>query len=101
MATAITDSSFKDGHGCSICLDEFTFPRQLPCLHSFCEHCLQDYIIANAGSNDAAFEEFMCPICRAVTVPANKEKMVEEWASVYMYPHGPFPLVGKSKVERT
>ncbi|KAK3610059.1 hypothetical protein CHS0354_032144 [Potamilus streckersoni] len=98
MATAVTYSSFKDGHGCSICLDEFTSPRQLPCLHSFCEHCLQDYITKKASSTDKTLVEFMCPVCRALTRPANKEKPVREWAS--LFPNSPIPLVGKSKVER-
>ncbi|KAL3891828.1 hypothetical protein ACJMK2_004074 [Sinanodonta woodiana] len=99
MATSTTESFSQDGHGCSICLDKFTSPRQLPCLHSFCEHCLQDYITAKAGSNDTIFKEFMCPVCRAVTRPANKEKPVREWAS--LFPNSPFPLMGKSKVERS
>ncbi|KAL3891833.1 hypothetical protein ACJMK2_004079 [Sinanodonta woodiana] len=99
MATSTTESFSQDGHGCSICLDKFTSPRQLPCLHSFCEHCLQDYITAKAGSTDTIFEEFMCPVCRAVTRPANKERPVREWAS--LFPNSPFPLMGKSKVERS
>ncbi|KAK3610065.1 hypothetical protein CHS0354_032151 [Potamilus streckersoni] len=99
MATAVTDSSFKDGHGSSICLDGFTSPRQLPCLHSFCEHCLQDYITKKASSTDKTLVEFMCPVCRALTRPTNKEKPVSEWAS--LFPNSPFPLVGKSKVERS
>ncbi|KAL3891827.1 hypothetical protein ACJMK2_004073 [Sinanodonta woodiana] len=99
MATSTTESFSQDGHGCSICLDKFTSPRQLPCLHSFCEHCLQDYIIKKAGSNDIIFEEFMCPVCRAVTRPANKEIPLQEWAS--SFPNSPIPLMGKSKVERS
>ena len=26
---------------CSVCMTNFTDPKQLPCLHSFCLHCLQ------------------------------------------------------------
>ncbi|KAK3610064.1 hypothetical protein CHS0354_032150 [Potamilus streckersoni] len=98
MATATTDSSLNDERGCPICLDGFTSPRQLPCLHSFCEHCLQDYVTKMTSSTYKTIQEFMCPVCRAVTRPANKEKPVREWAS--LFPNSPFPLVGKSKVER-
>ncbi|XP_033761117.1 tripartite motif-containing protein 2-like [Pecten maximus] len=31
---------------CSICLQTFTSPKFLPCLHTFCEHCLQGWIEA-------------------------------------------------------
>ena len=26
---------------CSVCMTKFTYPKELPCLHSFCLHCLQ------------------------------------------------------------
>ncbi|KAK3578925.1 hypothetical protein CHS0354_035556 [Potamilus streckersoni] len=100
--SVFTSTSFStggDGSGCSICLDGFSSPRQLPCLHSFCEHCLQDYITKKASSTDKTFVEFMCPVCRALTSPANKEKPVREWAS--LFPNSPFPLVQKSRVERS
>ncbi|KAK3610061.1 hypothetical protein CHS0354_032146 [Potamilus streckersoni] len=99
MAKSIIDSSFKHEQRCPICLSEFTSPRQLPCLHSFCEHCLQDYITKMASRTDKAFVEFMCSVCRAVIKPANKEKPESEWAS--LFPNSPLPLVGKSKVERS
>ncbi|KAK3600569.1 hypothetical protein CHS0354_003506 [Potamilus streckersoni] len=99
MATAIINSDSKDRQKCPICLDVFTLPRQLPCLHSFCEHCLQDYITKKASSTGKALDQFMCPVSRAVTRPVNKEQPSGEWAS--LFPHSPFPLMGKSVVERS
>ncbi|KAL3891826.1 hypothetical protein ACJMK2_004072 [Sinanodonta woodiana] len=99
MAKAIVDSSSTHGHRCPICLNKFTSPRQLPCLHSFCEHCIQDYITEKGSSTDTIFEEFMCPVCKIVTKPANKGKPLSEWAS--LLPNSPFLFMGKSKVERS
>ncbi|KAL3859119.1 hypothetical protein ACJMK2_009351 [Sinanodonta woodiana] len=97
MATASGDSSSKDGHGCPICLDVFTSPRQLPCLHSFCDHCLQDYVTKKATGTSGVFEDFLCPVCRAVTRPVNSDKPVEEWAS--SFPESPISLIAESKVK--
>ena len=44
---------------CPICLESFTDPRLLPCLHSLCCPCLDDHI-THSGRND----QFLCPVCR-------------------------------------
>ena len=44
---------------CSVCLTKFTDPKQLPCLHSFCLHCLQG-IQRTSGIG----ETISCPECR-------------------------------------
>jgi DNA-directed RNA polymerase subunit RPC12/RpoP len=43
---------------CSICLETFDNPRTLPCLHSFCEICLDNFV---KGKHD---DELKCPECR-------------------------------------
>ena len=49
---------------CSICLDNFTNPKVLPCSHSFCLQCLQGVIIQN--------NHLTCPTCRlSCPVPDN------------------------------
>ena len=44
---------------CPVCTNRFTTPKQLPCLHSFCLHCLQR-IQATSGIRDT----ILCPECR-------------------------------------
>ena len=44
---------------CSVCMTVFTDPKQLPCLHSFCLHCLNG-ILRTSGRHDI----ITCPECR-------------------------------------
>ena len=44
---------------CSVCMTTFTDPKQLPCLHSFCLHCLNG-ILRSSGRHDI----ITCPECR-------------------------------------
>ena len=44
---------------CSVCMTTFTDPKQLPCLHSFCFHCLNG-ILRTSGRHDI----ITCPECR-------------------------------------
>ena len=46
---------------CSVCMSKFTNPKQLPCLHSFCLHCLEGIQRASARQ-----DEIPCPECRRV-----------------------------------
>ena len=52
---------------CSVCMCKFTDPKQLPCLHSFCRHCLNGIQRTSANPNVIA-----CPECRQeFRVPGN------------------------------
>ena len=46
---------------CSVCLEEYTRPRVLPCLHVFCEACLQRLVVGGANRLSSR-----CPNCRQV-----------------------------------
>ncbi|XP_072050773.1 uncharacterized protein [Amphiura filiformis] len=49
---------------CSICLDHYTVPKTVtPCLHTFCQQCLQETIDTTAKSSGAT-GKFPCPKCR-------------------------------------
>ena len=47
---------------CSVCMTTFTEPKQLPCLHSFCLHCLEG-ILRTSGRHDI----ITCPGCRGAS----------------------------------
>ncbi|XP_068738574.1 tripartite motif-containing protein 2-like [Montipora capricornis] len=52
---------------CPVCKTRFTNPKQLPCLHSFCLHCLQR-IQQTSGIRDT----ISCPECRRnFRIPGN------------------------------
>ena len=52
---------------CSVCMTTFTEPKILPCLHSFCLHCLNG-ILRTSGRHDI----IPCPECRReVQVPSS------------------------------
>ena len=44
---------------CGICLDRFRQPRGLPCLHSFCQVCLEKYCQGQ--------KLILCPNCKTAT----------------------------------
>ena len=51
--------SLHDEVSCSVCMCTFTDPKQLPCLHSFCLHCLNG-IQRTSGRHG----KLACPECR-------------------------------------
>ncbi|XP_061595299.1 tripartite motif-containing protein 3-like [Cololabis saira] len=46
---------------CSICLDHYCNPKVLPCLHTFCQSCLQNYIPPESLT-------LSCPVCRQTSI---------------------------------
>ncbi|XP_050388928.1 tripartite motif-containing protein 2-like [Patella vulgata] len=71
-----------DTHICSICLEDFTKPKILPCFHTFCEHCIDNYIKAHSHLN-----KFNCPNCRiAIQVPCSGASGFT--TNIYIHPKG-------------
>ena len=49
---------------CPICLGLYKSPKILPCIHSFCNSCLNEYI-KRTHTVSYTYASFECPICRA------------------------------------
>ena len=78
MAALDEGSVFK----CSVCLDKFSSPKYLPCLHTFCELCITS-CIASAISDCQVRRRrvrFLCPVCRHENYPPIQNISAEEWA---------------------
>ena len=45
---------------CAVCLDQYTEPKFLPCLHTFCKRCLQGLL-----THERAVWKLVCPTCRS------------------------------------
>ena len=65
MAVPSTSSSIalkklEEQLTCAICLDLYTNPKTLPCLHSFCQQCLEGLPLDPQGDNNF----ISCPTCR-------------------------------------
>ena len=54
--------NLREEVSCSVCSDIFTDPKHLPCLHSFCLHCLKQWHRTSHGCNT-----IRCPNCQAVS----------------------------------
>ncbi|KAK3084933.1 hypothetical protein FSP39_021610 [Pinctada imbricata] len=65
---------------CPICLESLRTPRPLPCLHIFCEDCLQTFITAAAGKN---LDDVACPVCRKQIVAPESGLPYDKWAKSF------------------
>ncbi len=61
MAEGSTSSSQEDLVTCALCMEIYTDPRALPCLHSFCYGCLNNLI---KSALDKLQCKLKCPLCQ-------------------------------------
>ncbi|XP_055999439.1 uncharacterized protein LOC130047843 [Ostrea edulis] len=82
MATALGGNVDKDlVFSCPICLESVRTPRCLPCLHTFCESCIQTYISSTAIRKEDEYQSIECPVCRKESRPPAKCMSSDEWAT--------------------
>ena len=84
---------------CSICLEIFKTPKTLPCLHTFCEICLHDYICKTISPGSKNLCHFDCPLCRAKTLPVNTKAECNQWAAEFVTNNFIVSLIDESRKE--
>ena len=72
---------------CSICLQKLNKPRSLPCFHTFCESCLNNYFINAPGKGNATKEGIPCPVCKETTFSPRPALAVNNWAENFPMNH--------------
>lgn len=79
-------ANIKDHLICSICSEIFTDPRILPCSHSLCCHCLEQYIISERRNTHRhngrrnrrkGFKSIKCPLCQ-ISVDIENERLSDK-----------------------
>ena len=69
MATAkLLIDELDEVLSCQICLETYTQPVTLPCIHAFCIKCLENYVTSIVGDGKVDGAIFSCPTCRRETV---------------------------------
>ena len=64
MAEKLANNLKIDYLSCSICLDQYTDPKRLPCDHIFCRACLANHVTKTFTTRH--FQNYItCPLCRA------------------------------------
>ena len=82
---AMSKETQVDITSCPICFETFNIPKYLPCLHSFCEGCLQTYITSAFRANSDC-NWINCPVCRAF-VQKQDSVTSENWAKEFPSNH--------------
>ena len=83
---------------CPICKEEFRNPKYLPCLHTFCETCLQRHIESTVKTNDRTHPSIICPVCRMLApVPADSATPIDKWATTIPFNHLIFSMMAKMR----
>lgn len=75
-AYAVDESFVK----CPMCLERYTRPKMLKCLHSFCEHCITVHIQHAARKKQVTHKEFPCPKCHSMTNVIKPELPLDKWS---------------------
>lgn len=68
---------------CSVCKEVLCLPRSLPCLHTFCEKCLQCYICTVEIQVSESKKCFKCPQCQLQIFPCNQQESKETWINEF------------------
>ncbi|CAG2228824.1 TRIM56 [Mytilus edulis] len=100
MATPTKDTEhFDDLLTCTICLETFKVPKYLPCLHTFCESCINTYIVSSVEKGKIT-EGFTCPVCRKIVSGEDKLEKPELWAPSLPTNHFVTSMLDKQAIKK-
>ncbi|XP_063405780.1 E3 ubiquitin-protein ligase TRIM45-like [Mytilus trossulus] len=100
MATPIKDTThFDDLLTCTICLETFKVPKYLPCLHTFCESCINTYIVSSVEKGKIT-EGFTCPVCRKIVSSVETLERPELWATTLPTNHFVTSMLDKRAIQK-
>ena len=85
MDRVIGDVS-EDFLTCSLCKDDYTDPRSLPCLHAFCRNCIAEHI-SKSLKGQRAPKGFGCPICKRLVDAPDPHQPPSSWADMLPLSH--------------
>ena len=71
---------------CAICKDDYTDPRELPCLHAFCKKCISEHIV-KVTKGQRAPTVFECPLCKRSVDAPDPHQPPMAWADLFPKSH--------------
>lgn len=80
------NSITEDFLTCPICKDDFTDPKQLPCLHAFCKSCVSDHIVKTTKGQRAP-TGFDCPTCKRYVDAPDPHQSPNMWGDMLPASH--------------
>ncbi|XP_071146788.1 E3 ubiquitin-protein ligase Trim36-like [Mytilus edulis] len=85
---------------CTICLETFTTPKYLPCLHTFCKTCINTYILSTLDKEKIG-TTFKCPICRQDVLMGESPGQPETWAEKLPGNHFVASMMDRQAIKRS
>ncbi|KAL4223191.1 hypothetical protein ACF0H5_016663 [Mactra antiquata] len=71
---------------CPLCKEDFTDPKQLPCLHAFCKTCISDHIVKTTKGQRAP-TGCTCPVCKRYVDAPDPHQPPNTWADMLPESH--------------
>ncbi|XP_063405823.1 uncharacterized protein LOC134689783 [Mytilus trossulus] len=95
---ANVQNDYDDLLTCSICLETFRNPKYLPCLHTFCELCINTYILSIVKEEKAI--GFKCPVCRNLAPFDKSRGTPETWAKQLPGNHFILSMIDRKAIQK-
>lgn len=92
-------SNLGDLLTCTICLETFTEPKYLPCLHTFCKTCINTYILSTV-KKEKSQTTFKCPICRQKVLMEESAENPQIWADKLPGNHFVVSMMDRQAIRR-